>query len=98
MDIQKELAKISKMSIEIYNVAKKMLEHETRDERHFTHIDEIGFSNTVKNNLRRREIYYAEHIAKMTRRELICLRGIGERAVMEIVTKLREKGFENKTW
>ena len=48
IDIQKELARISKLSIEIYNVANKMLEHETRDERHFTHIDAIGFSNPVK--------------------------------------------------
>ena len=98
IDIKKELARISKLSIEIYNVANTMLEHAQRDKRHFAHIDEIGFSNPVNNNLRRREIYYAEQIAKMTRRDLIRLRGIGEKAVKEIVEKMREKGFDNKTW
>ena len=98
MDMEKELTRISKLSLDIYNVANKMLEHETRDERHFTHIDKIGFSNPVKNNLMRREIYFAEHIAKMTRRDLIRLRGIGERAVKEIIEKMRALGFNNKTW
>ena len=98
MDIQKELERIGRLAVNIYDAVNEMLDYEQREERRFMHIEEVGFSSMVKNNLRRHEIFYVEHIAKMQKRELVRLRGMGRKSIKEIISKVRALGFDNKSW
>ena len=63
-----------------------------------THISELGLSSRANNALMRREIYYAEKIAQMTKFELSRQRGIGIVSINEIIEKMQKHGFTNPTW
>ena len=98
MDIQKELERISKLSIDIYKVANSLLEHEQKDESHFTPITKIGLPPYAENRLVRQDILYVEQVAKMSRKDLSRLRGMGDVTLQVVIDKVREFGLDNNTW
>ena len=59
-----------------------------------TPIEKLGLSNRVMLSLERGSIFYVEQIAKMRRRDLLRIRGIGANAETEIAYKILE--FSNK--
>ena len=58
-----------------------------------TTIEILKLSNRALSRLVRRDIVYLEQLVKMSREEVMCIRGLGEKTFSEIAEKVREQGF-----
>ena len=91
MDIN-ELDEIKSMADKIWLMADRMQSNPltyANGHTKATPIDELGLSTYVHDRLTRADIKYVEQLKKLSKRDLLKIRGIGDKAVDEIMGKVK---------